>query len=89
MVPFIVHGGAGCDKDILEVSKLNSVNGICISSMFHYNLVKKYKKVPDTVYGNKEFLKTFNKKLSLKTMSLYNLKNFLKKNGIKVRNEKN
>ena len=88
-VPFIVHGGAGCEKDILKVSRVNSVNGVCISSIFHYDLVKKYKKVPNIVYGNKEFLKKFNKKLSIKTISAYNLKKFLKKNGIEVRCEKN
>jgi imidazole glycerol-phosphate synthase subunit HisF len=88
-IPFIVHGGIGSESDVLEVSKLDSINGVCISSIFHYHLVKKYKKVPETFHGNKEFLKTSNKKTFFNTVSIYELKKFLKKKGINIRYEEN
>lgn len=88
-IPFIVHGGIGSEKDILEICKFKSVNGVCISSILHYHIVKKYKKIPKTKYGNKEYLKTSEKKTFFKTLSIYELKKFLKTNGINIRYEKN
>ena len=88
-IPFIVHGGIGSESDVLEACKLDSINGVCISSIFHYHLVKKYKKVPKTFHGNKEFLKKSNKKTFFKTVPIYELKKFLKKKGINIRYEKN
>jgi len=89
MIPLVIHGGTGCKEDVLETCKVNSINGVCISSIFHYHLVKQYKKVPNTFDGNKEFLKTFKKNNFFKTSSIYELKKFLKKKNINIRHEKN
>jgi len=88
-VPFIVHGGIGSKKDVLEVCKLDSINGVCIASMFHYHVVKKYKSAPKTLYGNREFLKKSKKKILFETLSIFELKKFLKNNSMNIRYEKN
>ena len=56
-VPLIIHGGAGKKKDVLNLSKINGVDGVCLASIIHYGLIQKYKNVPITEYGNKEYLK--------------------------------
>ena len=88
-IPFIVHGGAGSKENILKICKEIFIDGVCISSIFHYHIVKNYKKVPNTFHGNKEFLKSFKKNSFFKTLSVYDLKKFLKKKNINIRYEKN
>jgi imidazole glycerol-phosphate synthase subunit HisF len=55
-VPLIIHGGAGNKIDVLNLSKIKGVDGVCLSSILHYKLIENYKKIPKTDYGNKEYL---------------------------------
>ena len=39
-VPFIIHGGAGNEKQIYEVLKYDKVSGVAVSSLLHYSLIR-------------------------------------------------
>ena len=39
-VPFIIHGGAGNEKQIYDVLKYDKVSGVAISSLLHYSLIR-------------------------------------------------
>ena len=60
-VPFIIHGGAGNEKQIYDVLKHDKVSGVAISSMLHYSVVReKNFKFESKSEGNTQFL-TFSK----------------------------
>ena len=39
-VPFIIHGGAGNEKQIYNILKYDKVSGVAISSLLHYSLIR-------------------------------------------------
>ncbi len=84
-VPLIIHGGAGKKNDILDLAKFKHIDGVCIGSIFHYEITKKYKKVPSLNFGNTEYLKNNSHNESFKTISVNVLKDYLKKKKINVR----
>ena len=85
-VPFIIHGGAGNEKQIYDVLKHDKVSGVAISSMLHYSVVReKNFKFESKSEGNTQFL-TFSKDtINFKKTSILSIKKYLKKKGIKVR----
>ena len=81
-IPVIAHGGAGNFNHVYQLIKQTNISGVSISSLFHYDLLGKFKFDKSTV-GNTDFLNK-NKKRKIKN-NLKNLKEFLYKKNIKVR----
>ena len=42
-VPFIIHGGAGNEKQIYDVLKYDKGSGVAIASLLHYSLIREKK----------------------------------------------
>ena len=85
-VPFILHGGAGDEKQIYDVLKYDKVSGVAISSLLHYSLIRaKNFQFKDTGEGNTEFIKFLTDSINLKKTNILSIKKYLRKKGIKVR----
>ena len=85
-VPFIIHGGAGNEKQIYDVLKYDKVSGVAISSLLHYSLIREKKfQFNDTGEGNTQFLRSAIDTINFKKTNILSIKKFLKKKGIKVR----
>lgn len=85
-LPVIAHGGAGEFKHIYEVIKYSNVSGVALASMLHYDAIKFLPKIK-TKIGNTHYLESI-KKLSKEKNTIKNIKNFLMKKNIIVRNER-
>lgn len=81
-IPVIASGGAGNFNDVLEVIKKTNIDGVCISSLFHYDIFTKFSYKKHKI-GNFHYLENSKKKKS--TQTLKNLKVFLKTKGVNVR----
>ena len=81
-IPLIAHGGAGNFKHIYNVIKRTNISGVSISSLFHYNILGKFKFDKSSI-GNTDFLAQ-NKNIKIKN-NLKSLKEFLHKKKIKIR----
>ena len=85
-VPFIMHGGAGNEKQIYEVLKHDKVSGVAVSSLLHYSLIReKSFQLNDTIEGNTQFLRSSIDTINYKKTNISSIKKFLKKKGIDVR----
>ncbi|SMF79598.1 imidazole glycerol phosphate synthase subunit HisF [Candidatus Pelagibacter sp. HIMB1321] len=85
-VPFIIHGGAGNEKQIYDVLKYEKVSGVAISSLLHYSLIRdKNFKFESKGEGNTQFLKNYRDNTNFKKTSISSIKKYLKKKGISVR----
>ena len=85
-IPLIVHGGAGSKEDILKLALSNSVEGICASSIFHYNVLENNKfKLSKNNEGNTDFIKSNQKVKHIQSVDIKNLKEYLIHNGVNVR----
>tara|TARA_B100000767_G_scaffold267869_1_gene287213 strand:+ start:9143 stop:9988 length:846 start_codon:yes stop_codon:yes gene_type:complete len=85
-IPLIAHGGAGAKDDVLQLAKENTVEGISIASLFHYEYINKEEySYSNEQEGNTDFLqkRTINKNLA--PINIKNLKSFLIENGIEIR----
>ena len=87
-VPFVIHGGAGNEKQIFDVLKHDKVSGVALSSILHYSLIRE----KDFVFekdikeeGNVNFLKNSEDTFNFKKINIISLKKYLKKKGIEVR----
>ena len=82
-IPVIAHGGAGNFNHVKKIIKNTNIDGVAISSLFHYEaapyFIKNLKKIGNTHYLQK--LKKKRKKINL----IKDLKKFLRKNQINVR----
>lgn len=86
-IPVVCHGGAGSFKHILEVIKNTSISGVAVAGLFHYNSIIKNKLNKSNI-GNLDFLNRVD--LKKKNINIIQeLKKFLKKNNINLRNEPN
>ncbi len=85
-VPFIVHGGLGSINQILETSKINSVSGVALSSVLHYELVSKLRNnQPNDFEGNTQFLKSRKLFTSVQPTTIKKIKQKLNQNNILCR----
>ena len=85
-VPFIIHGGAGNEKQIYDILKYDKVSGVGVSSLIHYSLIReKNFKFVSKDEGNTQFLRSSKDTINFKKTSILSIKKFLKKKGIKVR----
>ena len=82
-IPVIAHGGAGNFNHVKKIIKDTNIDGVAISSLFHYEaapyFIKNLKKI-----GNTHYLQTLKKKRK-KINLIKDLKKFLRKNQINVR----
>ena len=99
-VPIVVCSGAGKKSDVLDLLKKFKCDGVCIGSLFHYNYIKKINSKfmsydSDTLRmgkqidsGNIDFIKSGYggyKDIQVEHCSIKDLKNYLKNNGIQIR----
>ena len=80
----IAHGGCGSFSHVEKLIKSSEIDGVVISSLFHYNYFQrfKFKKIN---LGNTEFLEN-NIKLNTKKQNVIKqLKKFLKAKNILIR----
>ncbi|MFT4848160.1 MAG: cyclase [Sediminicola sp.] len=57
-IPVIAHGGAGNKQHIIDVIKNAEADAVAISSVLHYDLIKRHESELTSVEGNVEFLKS-------------------------------
>lgn len=85
-VPFIIHGGAGDEKQIYDILKYDKVSGVAISSLLHYSLIReKNFKFESKSEGNTQFLTLSKDTINFKKTNILSIKKYLKKKRIKVR----
>ena len=96
-IPVVVHGGCKGPNDVYESLKKCDFQGIAIASLFHYHLIKKFKKEllkdfkkqKNISEGNIEYLARKNSVYSYlykNTFSVKDFKNELKRRKIDIRN---
>ena len=85
-IPLIVHGGAGKKEHVLDILKSETIDAVCLASMFHYDVIKNHKLNFDNHNeGNFDFLKSGRSVKNIKTASIRELKRFLRENDISLR----
>ena len=84
-IPVIAHGGAGNKQDVVELIKQDTVNAVMISSLFHYDFIKKNESKASLKEGNVEFLNQKRNFHTFKPCSINKLKNILIDNKIECR----
>ena len=85
-IPVIAHGGAGNYKDIYDVICKTKISGVGLASILHYSALKIFPPLCPKV-GNTTFLNSVPK--SKKTTNVIReIKKYLKRRNIKVRDEK-
>ena len=96
-IPVIMHGGCNGPENIFEAYSKTKFEGVAISGLFHYHLVKKFKKElikdlnkknKNIQEGNIEYLLKKDGAYSYiydKTYSIVDFKNFLKKKDMNIR----
>ena len=86
-IPLVAHGGVGSKEDILNISHLNNLSGVAISSLFHYDFINSNRKLEGyEEEGNTEFLKSNKVFNNVSSININELKNYLDRNGVKLRN---
>ena len=83
--PIIAHGGAGNKQHVVDLIKEKSADAVMLSSLFHYNFIKKNTSEVSYREGNVEFLKQKRNFHSFESCSISDLKNTLLKNKIECR----
>lgn len=84
-IPVIAHGGAGTKQHVVDLIKENSVDGVMLSSLFHYQFIKKNESRVSSKEGNVEFLKQKRNFHTFEPCSISELKNTLVRNKIECR----
>jgi len=85
-VPMIYHGGVGSKEHILKLINQKKISGIVISSFFHYHEIKKKNyKFSLSDEGNFTFLQDNDFLKQVKTNSIRDVKNFLKRKKVNIR----
>jgi cyclase len=85
-IPLIAHGGAGKKEDVLDLLLQSDVDGVAISSLFHYETINSIRTVlADKNEGNKDFLNSGGNFTKIQALTIPELKEFLHENGINLR----
>jgi len=86
-VPLVSHGGVGSKEDILSSSELGRLSGVAVSSLFHYDFINSNRKLEGyEEEGNTEFLKSKKEFNNVESININELKSYLAKNGVELRN---
>lgn len=82
-IPVIACGGAGKLADIKDVILKGRADAVCLSSMIHYDFIKKHKIIADfSSEGNIEYLKSGREFSKAESANLSEIKAYLIKEGI-------
>jgi cyclase len=85
-IPVVAHGGPGTKQHVLKALKQeNPADAVMISSMFHYDFIKKNISEASTIEGNVEFLKKKRNFHTFQPCSINDLKKMLESNQIDCR----
>lgn len=85
-IPVIAHGGAGKVDHVREVLLKTEVNAVAISSILHYDFIKRFDVEPnDYVEGNLDFIKSGNVFKIIQPAGLAEIKNSLDLNNLNCR----
>ena len=84
-IPVVAHGGAGSNQDVLDLFEFNSVEAVMLSSLFHYDFIKRNDSDVASSEGNSQFLKQKRSFHTFRPSSISDLKEFLVNNKIQCR----
>lgn len=85
-IPLVAHGGAGNVNQVCELAEQKRVSGLAISSMFHYEAVRRMS-LNESIEGNLDFLKSGKEFTKVVPISIGDLKKKLIDKDIEVRYE--
>ena len=84
-IPLIVHGGCKGPLDIHEIFKKINFNGVAVASLFHYHLIKKFKKEIIKNFKSQKIKSEGNIEYLMQNKSVYS---YLYKNTFSIKNFK-
>jgi imidazole glycerol-phosphate synthase subunit HisF len=85
-IPVVIHGGAGNQHHVLDLSRNVQVSGVAIASLFHYHCILDNRQIDGyEEEGNIEFLKSKKTLSNIEGSSVLDLKSFLLENKIPCR----
>jgi len=85
-IPVVIHGGAGSQQHVFDLSKDLPISGIAIASLFHYHSIIEKRQIDGyEEEGNIEFLKSNRTISNIAGCSVKDLKLFLLQNKILCR----
>jgi imidazole glycerol-phosphate synthase subunit HisF len=85
-IPVVIHGGAGSQQHVFDLSNDLPISGIAIASLFHYHCILENRQIDGyEEEGNIEFLKSKRKLSNIEGISVLDLKSFLLENEIHCR----
>jgi cyclase len=85
-IPIIAHGGAGSKYDIEQILKTEETDAVCISSIFHYDLIRRMDTFDENVSeGNFDFLRNKEAVKRFDAIGIHELKEYLLEKNIRIR----
>lgn len=84
-IPVIVHGGIGKVEHLEEAMQKENIDAVCVSSVFHYELVSQANYAACNVAGNTSFIQSGKCKKNMSPISVLDCKRVLKKAGVRIR----
>jgi len=85
-IPVVIHGGAGKQQHVLDLSKDLPISGVAIASLFHYHVILQSRQIDGyEEEGNIDFLKSNKTFSNIEGSSVLDLKSFLLENKIPCR----
>ena len=84
-IPVVAHGGAGTKQHVVDLIKENTVDGVMLSSLFHYQFIKENESRASSSEGNVEFLKQKRNFHTFEPCTVKDLKKSLVENKIECR----
>jgi len=85
-IPVVIHGGAGKQQHVLDLSKDLPISGVAIASLFHYHGILQSRQIDGyEEEGNIDFLKSNKTFSNIEGSSVPDLKSFLLENKIPCR----
>jgi imidazole glycerol-phosphate synthase subunit HisF len=85
-IPIIAHGGAGSKYDIEQILKTEETDAVCISSIFHYDLIKRMDTFDENASeGNFDFLRNKEAVKRFDAIGIHELKEYLLEKNIRIR----
>mgnify|MGYP000533574761 CR=1 FL=1 len=85
-IPVVIHGGAGKQQHVLDLSKDLPISGVAIASLFHYHGILQSRQIDGyEEEGNIDFLKSNKTFSNIEGSSVPDLKSFLSDNKILCR----
>jgi len=84
-IPVVACGGAGTVAHVAEVISAGSADAVCLASMLHYNVVRRYGSDEGFSEGNTDYLRKPRKVSKIQGMTLPEIKEYLIRQKIACR----